>query len=176
MPGHPSPSLLVARSLPAGPSAPTWSPRGSGPARTPSSLTHLQDERLAMKGNLNGVHSVPVFLWEGQKGGREVGRLGGHGGRSGMGDRYLRLTAQGRKLQESGDPQATVRKTVVLTMSGNKEGKAVDVKSKEEQSCGCDHEEPCLRAHKGCHRHWPETGTGCFPCSKLSAIFLGNIV
>ena len=27
-----------------------------------------------MKGNLDGVHSVPIFLWQGQKGGREVGR------------------------------------------------------------------------------------------------------
>lgn len=30
-----------------------------------------------MKGNLNGVHSVPIFLWQGQKGSREVG--GGQG-------------------------------------------------------------------------------------------------
>lgn len=42
-------------------------------ARTPISLTHLQDECLAMKGNLDGVYSIPIFLWAGQKGGWRVG-------------------------------------------------------------------------------------------------------
>lgn len=40
---------------------------------TPPPLTHLQDECLAVKGDLDGVHGVPVFLWQG--GGN------GHGGR-----------------------------------------------------------------------------------------------
>lgn len=46
-----------------------------------------------MKGNLNGVHSVPIFLWEGRKGSREVGGGWGRvwGSRwaagAGMGDR-----------------------------------------------------------------------------------------
>lgn len=45
-----------------------------------------------MKGNLNGVYSVPIFLWEGQKGGREVGRGGrAWAGGSGMGDRQFRF-------------------------------------------------------------------------------------
>lgn len=49
-----------------------------GHSRTCTSLTHLQDERLAMKGNLDGVHSIPIFLWEGQKGGH-WGWAGGTG-------------------------------------------------------------------------------------------------
>lgn len=33
-----------------------------GASRTPASLPHLQDEGLAVKGNFDGVHSVPVLL------------------------------------------------------------------------------------------------------------------
>lgn len=75
--GHTSPPLLVGRNLPEGPLAPSWSPRQSrrlqDTPETPTSLAHLQDECLAVKGNLDGVHSVPIFLWEGRKGSREVG-------------------------------------------------------------------------------------------------------
>lgn len=35
--------------------------------------THLQDEGLAMEGNFNGVHSVPILLWQGQRVTGEVG-------------------------------------------------------------------------------------------------------
>lgn len=57
-----------------------------GHSKTGTSLTHLQDERLAMKGNLDGVHSIPIFLWEGQKGGWRVGEgIRGRAGGTGMG-------------------------------------------------------------------------------------------
>lgn len=44
------------------------------------SLTHLQNEGLAMKGNFNGVHSVPILLCQGQRvTGRRVVDTGGKG-------------------------------------------------------------------------------------------------
>lgn len=55
-----------------------------GPSRTPASLTHLQDECLAVKGNLDGVHGVPIFLWQRQKGDREVGGGQGEGTQGGL--------------------------------------------------------------------------------------------
>ena len=49
---------------------PGWSPRQSKKLQSTLSITHLQNEGLAVKGNLDGVHSVPIFLWQGQKGTR----------------------------------------------------------------------------------------------------------
>lgn len=76
--GQTNPSLLVGgthqrapRHLP-GASCAVWG------SRTPAPLTHLQDKRLAVKGNFNGVHGVPIFLWQGQKvAGRRVEAGGG---------------------------------------------------------------------------------------------------
>lgn len=46
----------------------------------PPFSTHLQDEGFAMEGNLNGVHSVPILLWQGQRvTGRRVEGTGGGG-------------------------------------------------------------------------------------------------
>lgn len=53
-------------------------PDRAGDCRTLASLTHLQDECFAMKGNLDGVHSIPIFLWQGQ---RVAGRWGKGRGR-----------------------------------------------------------------------------------------------
>lgn len=60
-------------------------PDGAGVSGTPFP-THLQDEGLAVEGNLNGVHSVPILLWQGQRvTGRRVEGTGGEGGTCGLG-------------------------------------------------------------------------------------------
>jgi hypothetical protein len=54
------------------------SPSDGAPVSGISFPTHLQDEGLAMEGNFNGVHSVPILLWQGQRRmGRRVEDTGG---------------------------------------------------------------------------------------------------
>lgn len=116
-PGTPAPQGTAGRSGQGGqragrcppqgppPPAPSTSPREGTRFQNTASHPHLQDEGLAMKRNLDGVHSVPIFLWQGQKGGREVskGTKGAAGVGAGMADRQGGFcTAQGRKLQEFG--------------------------------------------------------------------------
>lgn len=82
------------------PPGPSWSPRQSKRLQNTLSITHLQNEGLAVKGNLDGVHSVPIFLWQGEKGSGEVSggqKRAGVGARMGDGQGRI-LTAQGRKL------------------------------------------------------------------------------
>lgn len=75
-----------------------------GHSGTPNPLTHLQDERLAMKRNLSGVYSVPIFLWEGQRVAGRWAERGGQGawaGGSGMGDRYFGLLNSSAQKNEA---------------------------------------------------------------------------
>lgn len=86
--GTPAPSYWVGETcgrVPT-PPGPSWSPRQSKRLQSTLSITHLQNEGLAVKGNLDGVHSVPIFLRQGQKGSREVS---GGQKRAGVGQEWV---------------------------------------------------------------------------------------
>ena len=86
--GHTSPFLLGGRNLREGPhtTRPFLESQAEQEAPEHSFHHHLQNEGLAVKGNLDGVHSVPIFLRQGQKGSREVS---GGQKRAGVGQEWV---------------------------------------------------------------------------------------